>query len=271
MILRRAVLVFQLCVLITAPAWAENQIIAGVNYRDFDYREDPRPPLKSTEHATFFAPYVRGKFGVPSLQESFVSLLGEISGNVSSTFDGTDLDGNSVKATNALSFADVEASFYWNVAPDFFVQAGLGYHYWNRFLSGNSGYREIYTWYVVPLGILYQTRISDRIRLGVDLTYRLMFQGQMELIFSETVTNGDDTTFTLGDRPGYKLQVPLEYDFEASNFGMALTPWYEFSEIGASDSKYNSTPTTNGPLGNVHEPASQTQQYGLQIGAKFRF
>lgn len=263
----QASFVFGFCLLVLAvPSGAVTELIAGVNYKSFDYKEELRAPLKSTEKAEFFAPFVQVRLPIPSLAQSFVQLSGEMSGNVNSHFDGTTQSGVPVTDTNTLSFADFDALFYWNFAPEFFLQAGFGYHYWNRFLSGGAGYREIYTWYYIPIGILYQHQVSNSFSVGVDLTYRMMFQGQIKVIFSETVTNGDDTDLTLGDRPGYRLQIPLRYAFEGTDFGVLLAPWYEFSEIGASDFKHNSTPTTNGALGFIQEPASKTIQFGLQIG-----
>ena len=254
-----------------SPAFAQTTLVAGINYRNFDYREDLRAPLKSTEKADVFAPFVKVQLPVTSLQQSFVQLYGEMSGNVNSHFDGTTQLGTPVTDTNTLAFADFDALFFWNLAPEFFVQAGAGYHYWNRFLSGGAGYREIYSWFYAPIGVLYQRHVSNNLSVGVDLTYRLMFQGQIKVIFSETVTSGNDSNLTLGDRPGYRLAIPLEYSFDNSKLGLQLSPWYEYSEIGASEYTYNSTPTTTGPLGYIQEPSSKTQQMGLMLGMTAEF
>lgn len=263
----RVRLVVGFCLMLSAASSrAATEILAGVNYRSFDYKEDLRAPLKSTEKADFFAPFVQVRLPIPSLAQSFVQLSGEMSGNVNSHFDGTTQSGVPVKDSNTLSFADFDALFFWNFAPQFFLQGGIGYHYWNRYLSGGAGYREIYTWFYMPIGILYQHQVSNNFSVSVDLTYRLTFQGEIKVIFSETVSSGDDTTLTLGDRPGYRLSVPLRYAFEGTNFGMTVAPWYEFSEIGASEFKFNSTPTSSGPLGYIQEPASKTNQTGLQLG-----
>ncbi len=256
----------------TGTAFAANEIVGGLNYRNFDYEEDLRAPLKSSEKSNFFAPFIKANLGLPNLGESFISLSAEYSGNINSTFDGTDLNGVPVKDNNALSFTDIEGLFYWNFSPGFFAQAGLGYHYWNRFLSGGSGYREIYTWYYMPIGILYRQQINPQFRIGVDFTYRLMFQGQIDIIFSETVTNGNDTTLTLGNRNGYKLQFPMQYLFTGTRFSAAVTPWYQYSEIGESDFKYNSTPKSGGgALGYIQEPSSKTQEYGVVLGVAAGF
>jgi len=261
----------QLSLFIFQAARAETEILAGVNYRSFDYKEDLRAPLKSTEKADFFAPFIKARLPIQSLAQSYVQLSGEMSGNVNSFFDGTTQSGTPVTDTNTLAFADFDAIFFWNLAPEFYLQAGLGYHHWNRFLSGGVGYREIYTWYYMPLGVLYQRQISNSVKFGIDLTYRLMFQGQIKVIFSETVTTGDDTTLTLGNRPGYRLQVPLEYSFDNSKMGMVVAPWYEYSEIGASEFQYNSTPTSSGALGYIQEPASKTQQMGILLALTVKF
>jgi hypothetical protein len=259
------------CVISTSALANEMMATAGVNYKSFDYKEELRAPYKSTEKANFLAPFVNLKIPIPNLGETYVQLSAEFSGNVNSQFDGTTQSGVPVKDTNVLSFTDFDGLLFWNVAPELYVQAGLGHHMWNRFLSGGSGYREIYSWYYLPLGILYQHKVNEQLRIGADITYRLMYQGEIKVIFSETVATGDDTTLTLGNRPGYRFQFPVEYSFAGSQLGLLVAPWYEASEIGESDYKYNSTPTSSGTLGYIQEPASKTQQYGFVLGMTARF
>jgi hypothetical protein len=269
--MRRSLPIILVCFWGLMVSATEMVVSAGVNYKSFDYKEELRSPFKSTEKANFFAPFVNLKIPVPNLGESYVQLSGEFSGNVNSHFDGTTQSGIPVTDTNVLSFTDFDSLFFWNIAPELFVQLGLGHHMWNRFLSGGSGYREIYTWYYLPIGIFYQHRVNEQLRIGADITYRLMYQGEIKVIFSETVSTGDDTTLTLGNRPGYRFMFPVEYSFAGSQFGALVAPWYEASEIGESDYKYNSTPTSSGTLGYIQEPASKTQQYGIVLGMTARF
>lgn len=241
--------------------------IFGLNVTSFDYKEELVAPLKSTEKGTFFIPYVQGKVFFPRLQKSYFNGEFEFSGRVESDFDGSTQLGTPIQGKNNHVLFRLEADFYWNLTENFFVYSGYGYRYWDRFLSGGTGYREIYTWGYIPLGALIEFPLSEQVQIGVDFAYLIMRNGKLKVIFSETVINGDDTELTLGNKPGYRLRLPIDF-LQASKgpYSFQVTPWYELSEIGESDEKYNST-----MAGQIKEPASKTIQYGLILGLKVRF
>jgi len=244
----------------------QSEVLFGVNVTSFDYEEELAAPLKSTEKGTFFIPYVQGKVFVPGLNRSFFNLEIEYSGRVQSLYDGSDRFGAPIVVTNNHVFFRAETDFYWNFRPYFYIFAGYGYRYWDRYLSSGTGYKEIYTWGYYPVGLLYEVPISDQFSFGVDLTYVVMTDGKLKVIFSETVSGGDDTDLTLGNKPGYRIRFPLQFHPAQSRFSYQIMPWYEGSEIGASEFVFNAT--IGGP---IKEPASRTIQYGILLGLKAQF
>ncbi|MEZ0391548.1 MAG: hypothetical protein ACAH59_04990 [Pseudobdellovibrionaceae bacterium] len=250
--------------------WAEEpkaplrfELIGGLNVTSFDYKEDVPYPLKSEEKGTFVIPSLRGRIFIPQLNESFFNAEAEYSGQVQSNYDGTTLQGVPVTHTNDHIFYRIETDFYFRVQEFLYLYAGIGYRYWDRFLSGGTGFREIYTWTYFPLGFLIEVPVSDALDIGFDFSSRLMSNGKIEVIFSETVTDGDDTTLDLGNKPGFKLQVPFRLQRKDSAYRFLISPWYEYSQIGESSFEFNSTP---GVQTDIREPDSTTQQYGLLLG-----
>jgi hypothetical protein len=92
-----------------------------------------------------------------------------------------------------------------------------------------------------------------------------MFAGQIVIIFSETVVNGDDNSLALGNRSGYKLQSPFEVSLRPQ-LNLLISPWYEYSEIGESNFEFNQT------VGQfIQEPSSKTIQMGIAAGLTYQF
>lgn len=242
-----------------------SELMAGLNIYDFDYKEMLEPPLKSTEKATVFAPMIG--FQTPLAGgPSFFRITGEISGSTKSRFDGSTQSGTPVTDTDYLSFFKTEGNFYFAATPNFYFYTGLGYFYWDRFLSGGAGYREIYTWYTMPVGFLLEVPVTPSIQWGLDLSYRMMSNGKIKVIFSETIINGQDTTLTLGNKAGYKIQMPVRIQLASPQYSLVIAPWYESSEIGESNFEYNATMN-----GFIMEPASRTYQFGVATGLTSTF
>lgn len=243
----------------------------GQILKDFSYKESLPAPLKSTESALVFASYAKINFYLGQEKKQFLQTRAEISISNPSTYDGTTFSGEPSSGTNMNQFFDGAASYNYNLGENYFMGAGLGFHYWDRFLNGGSGYREIYSWayYLLTLGGRF--RINENWDCGLQTSFKQMFAGTIYIIFSETVESGDNTSLSLGNRGGYLIEIPLSYKFSDSKVKLALTPFYAYSEIGASDVKYNATPTNKGKLGNIQEPSSKTQEIGLQVGLNFPF
>lgn len=239
----------------------------GLNFRSFDYKEDLTPPLRSEEKAQFMSPFLayRYKNGPWSWEAQFDGFF-----DFSSQYTGTTLSGVETEGEDRHSLWDFGLQLGYDVIPDFQIFSGLGYHFWDRFLNGETGYREIYTWYFVDLGAEW-TFLSANFEVGqlnssFRFRYRQMYQGSIHIVFSETYSAGEDSTLKLGDKGGYWLEWPLKLSLVGNRSALLLTPWYSRSEIGASNVTYNGTPLRSGVLGRIREPASLTQEMGLKIG-----
>lgn len=243
------------------------QLLFAVNVSDFDYREDLPAPLKSTEKGLFAIPAIQGRAYFPQLNESFLNTDLEYSGRVSTKFDGSTQSGIPVVGTNTHVFFRGEIDFYWHVSSGFHLYTGYGYRYWDRFLVGGSGYKEIYTWNYFPFGFYLEFPTSSQFQIGVDVAYWVMTNGKLKVIFSETVSGGDDTNLELGNLGGYRIRIPMEYKRNPETaYSFVFSPWYEVSQIG--DSPYVFNNTIGGP---IKEPSSTTVQIGLILGLKKHF
>jgi hypothetical protein len=90
----------------------------------------------------------------------------------------------------------------------------------------------------------------------------------MTAYFSELDPASNDPEFKLGNRIGYYAEVPLRYKFTES-WSVIIKPWYEYSEIGQSDTV---NLTTNGVVtGAAYEPSSTTNLYGVNFGVVYSF
>lgn len=262
---------------LAAPAKSATavEIFGGLSLTDFDYREEMTPPDRSHENGAFTV--FAGGLKISSLLMagfgSFFMGNIEYASQVSTKYEGTVLSsssggpaaGSPAEATDYHNFLRLETHYYFGMHPNFMVHAGYGYRSWKRNLAYGSGYLETYTWTYLPLGIYIRNEISN-FQYGVDLTYLVMLEGKIDIVFSENIVGGDDTTLTLGNRNGYRLAVPMSYTLDPQ-FTLQLKPWYEQTEIGKSDAKLNRTPSINGY---IHEPASVTKQMGVYLGLSIR-
>lgn len=266
MTMRTCFLVVLMGVLPWQRAWS-SELLLGVNVYSFDYKESLSEPLKSTEKATVTTLTLGEKVPITGWGRSYLNLEAEASPSTKSHFDGTTQSGTPVTDTDELSFFRGEADLSIQAADNFFFYTGVGWRYWNRFLNGGSGYREIYTWGYWPVGFRWELPSpSAQLTWALDASYRMMWGGQIKVIFSETVINGDDTTLTLGNRPGYKLQMPFRFALSSNRIAVLVSPWWESSEIGESDVKYNATMASY-----IQEPSSRTTQMGVASAFAFSF
>ncbi len=158
----------------------------------------------------------------------------------------------------------------WN--PDHFTLApylGVGYRVWERGQDAFPNYKESYTWWYGTIGANLAYRPVDRVLVGLDAALLLPFNPQMKTNIDNTI---DTTTFNLGSRIGYRVQVPVSYDIyrgKEYNILTFLTPYYERWNVGGSPAV---TLTQGGvPAGVSLEPTSQTDLYGLKVGLGVNF
>lgn len=239
----------------------------GANPTFFYYAETLPAPQKSTETAGFSG--ILGQVRARYSDETFMSLKYDYAPNVNSRYDGTSLSGNSaIATTNPLSFRTWEADFYLGLFDRFSVFVGYGGRYWNRFLSSGTGYREIYEWNFMPVGVLAVVYRDGGFSIGIEPSYRSVSNAKIKVITSETFANGADTEMILGPKPGYKLAVPMRWNME--RLFLVGTPWYEHSEIGESNVAPNAT-LAPGAGEAIQEPASKTEQLGFEALLGYSF
>lgn len=237
----------------------------GLNYFNFDYSEELAANQKSHESGNLlgFAGGIR--WPLPTMGSGTVlEIEGEGVFEGSTNYEGTTFSGTgNAFATDKQTIYRFETRLSRSLSESIGVHAGLGYRYWNRYLTFGTGYKEIYSWYTLPVGLSYQVVWSSALSVCFDFTYSFMFNGKIKVIFSETVINGDDSEMSLGSRPGYRLKAPISYRFD-QKFRIEVSPWYERSEIGESNSAVNNTPQSGGgTVGSIREPSSHTDQYGV--------
>jgi hypothetical protein len=135
-----------------------------------------------------------------------------------------------------------------------YVYAGIGYHKWTRDLLGEYGYTEDYSWNTFPVGYRYEYTASPKLHGAIDASLQIMFNGKMETKSSE---------YSLGNKPGFKIEAPVTYQMD-QHWGIVLTPWYQYSAIGTSDTVYSGHYMS-------YEPDSTNHQYGINVGVSYTF
>src|SRR4030065_397870 len=95
----------------------------------------------------------------------------------------------------------------------------------------------------------FETNVGYPISLGKHF----MLYGEMTAYYS--YIGDSDTDFKLGNRIGAYAEIPITYKF-TNEFGIVLTPWYEYGAFGRSDWEY----IGGGDF--AFEPASRTHKYG---------
>lgn len=233
----------------------------GLNVFQFDYQEDVPAPQKSRESGNLVALRAGLSAPLPRIGPEFsFDVFGELVPTLKTNYEGTDLNSNApVSEQDPQTIFHTEGHLHWLPTPSLGAYIGLAYRIWNRGLVYGSGYREVYSWAVLPLGVEIRWTDGDRLGIGLDLSYRWMFLGQMRAIFSENVRNGEDSNFVLGNRGGVRAEIPFDWKLSPL-LKLRVAPWYEVSEIGQSAEVYNGTP---GIQATIREPSSRTVQTGV--------
>jgi hypothetical protein len=140
---------------------------------------------------------------------------------------------------------------------------GYGYRNWDRGLRPPSpidDFTEIYEWHYVPVGFVFHSELSKKWSVHPSFEGRFMFQGNMTVKYNDP--NFNEPHVTLSNRPGFKLDFPIRYNF-SRKWAIITTPWYSNSKIGQSntaDIYYNGM-----YAGFLYEPASETNQFGVNL------
>ncbi len=238
------------------------QFDIGGSYENFAYAEELTPPAKSTETAGVLNAIVGFRYLFN--YENWMELHGAGSRGVRSIYDGSDLNTNAaVTSVNPLGFTNYEFIWHIPLGSIFSFHFGYGHRIWDRFLAGNPGYREVYSWDYTPIGLDFTLHRTPSTRLWLELSGRPTKSGKIKVITSETVTNGVDSEMDLGSKTGYRLALPFQWKL-SSFWGLEITPFYEHSEIGQSNVVANSTLAPTAGTG-IYEPASLTNRAGTDF------
>ncbi|MEI6286140.1 MAG: hypothetical protein WCP79_06510 [Bacillota bacterium] len=176
--------------------------------------------------------------------------------NTSLNYDGTDQTGIPMTGTSTATFMDAQvlANLYYFQSIELATYAGIGYHKWDRGVynpPGDNKFVENYSWGYIPVGVRREFMLTNELSIEPDVSYRFMFAGQISIPYY-------NANWNLGNKFGVNFQAPIQYRFDESFSGL-ITPWIDYSEIGAS--------------GNIvpYEPSSRTWQYGANIGVRLNF
>lgn len=185
--------------------------------------------------------------------------------NNDTQYDGSYLDtGEPCQSITNNKFMTFEMTFAASVYENTYFFVGYGYHSWDRILSKYQ--KEKYTWSYIPIGLRWEFEINDSLEMAIDSAIMIMMNGKMKA----DMTGYEDFTVDLGNKPGFKIELPVIYHLN-SKWAFTATPWYEYSSIGESNMViwYYADGTPEGHY--VYEPDSTTKQYGINFGVQWRF
>lgn len=244
---------------VSARAETSRKVSVGLSLVALDYRENIQSAARS--HESGLVPLLNLSLTLPMTETLTVEPALRAMFGASTQFDGTDVAaGKQVEDRDTHDFIHGETLLVMNASPVVAFYAGLSVDWWNRFLHYGSGYREIYQWWVVPLGVRCPLGESNWI---VDVAALPMIAGAMKLILSETIQDGDDTLLNLGLKTGWRLKFSGGFDIGGHRW--TVSPWYEQESFGRSEARDNAT------LGAVTEPESLTRRWGVTVSADLPF
>jgi hypothetical protein len=146
---------------------------------------------------------------------------------------------------------------------------GLSLRNWDRNIAANdpSGIEEVYTWQNVPIGIKFEFPASDRISVLLDLYSNLMYNGTINVLFSQRSYTMSDLKLNLNNLTGYGGGISLNY-YMNKNITIFLNPYAEYYGFNKSNIF---TQQHQNYITFIYEPSSRTYHYGTRLGATFRF
>ena len=233
----------------------------GLHYRLFDYAEKVDAPGKSTEKGFLSILGLEAQsFPNPEIPITYFVKF-EISPEQSSTYDGTTQAPafTPVTSDNKQIFIGGEILASYPILKTMTIDFGFGYSWWQRKLISGTSYKEIYSWGFLEIGMSQMLFQNSNWNVLIAGLIKPTFFNQLQVIFSETVTNGADTILSPGSKIGYRLRVPIQYQISNEQY-LKFIPSIEVSGFSRSDSKFNSTLNKT-----IFEPESQTTQTEIYI------
>lgn len=239
----------------------------GLMYYHFDYKEDLPPPGKSEESGWLPGIYAGLKIIEPG--KVYLNTFLEYSSDEVS-YDGATWGGTPITGNSSATFL----RFQFNIGYTFPVKnnillspyVGYGYRNWERGLKGSSPYDETYNWHYFPLGIVSHFVLNEKWSIHPGFETRFMYKGSLKVEFNDPGFNQLD--FTLGNKTGFKIDVPIKYKF-SELWSITGVPWYSNSKIG--ESEFETLTYYGVPVALAQEPSSETNQYGFNLIFSYKF
>jgi len=146
---------------------------------------------------------------------------------------------------------------------------GFSYSTWDRDLRpiGAAGYREVYTWTDVPIGVLAEIAASDQLTLTFDSAlYLPVVTGTMHVT---DIAGYDPADVQIASSTGLRFQVAGSYALSPALHLIAMLG-YERN----TNNQGSGTELTQGGAGTgivIGEPASITDRFAAHVGAAYAF
>jgi hypothetical protein len=247
----------------------------GFMYWHQDYKEDLPAPLKSTESG--WIPGIFLSYEYNKRNAFYLKIFTEFSYG-DDTYDGSDQMGNPlVFSDNNHQFlfrGEIDVGYNFALSKSVAVKpyVGYGYRRWNRgqeaIIQGVATYQERYYWHYIPVGVLVEVNVNDRLTVEPNAGVRYMFYGRATAELSEVDPGFNDPAMKLGNRASYYVEMPIRYKL-TNTWSIVLKPWFTYDQIGQSDPAdlvYHGT-----VIGTATEPSSTAQQYGINLGLSAAF
>jgi hypothetical protein len=147
------------------------------------------------------------------------------------------------------------------------IYVGIGYNDWHRDIRPTqtaagqpvAGLVEDYVWWSGFAGAAFDFLASPGMRFGADARVIRIIDPQLEIDFGGLF---DDASLDLGEDWGMRIALPARFRIKAASW-LVVEPWYERWEFGRSR---DTSLTQNGsPAGTVFEPASETENIGVNL------
>jgi hypothetical protein len=253
---------------------------------DFFHRDYSEKEGKSDEFGTLYGfqatyDYVKGN--------SIYFGFGLRYGTGQTTYDGSlQSDGTPAKSTTGNHLLNLEGRLGYTFQPGgrkgrllLSPFVGLGYHKWNRNISGDftlpTGQidgvdtSEIYSWGYVGPGFHAEYKISKKFDIGLNAKLMFMFGGAINAENKSQEIITEQGSGGIGNDLQYEIELPLTFhlvDKPQTGIDLKVTPYYRSQDIGrGSDFPLRS----NQGERILFEPASNTSAYGVTAGVQFRF
>jgi hypothetical protein len=255
-------------------------------YRDYS-EEEINPGFKSNEFGTLYGlqssyDYVKGN----SIYFGLGFRYGGGQTNYDGGIQGGTLNGAPAKSKTNNHFLNLEGRLGYTFQPGgrkgrLFLSpfVGLGYHKWDRNISGDNtvpgvgqvqlpDLSETYSWGYVGPGFRAEYKVSKRFDIGLNAKLMFMFGNSFDIELKDQGTVTNQGSGNLGNDLQYEIELPLTFhlvDKPKSGIDLRITPYYRSQDI------------RRGPLfsvtnfGLAQEPASNTSVYGVTAGIQFRF